>query len=446
MRKPETGNRKLETDYRPVIGLEVHVQAKTRSKMFCGCPADTFGKKPNSVVCPVCLGLPGAIPVPNRAAIEKTIALAKALGCRITKFSQFERKNYFYPDLPKGFQISQYEHPIGVEGKLLGFAVSRVHLEEDTGKLLHEGGQTFIDFNRSGVPLVEIVTEPEFEDPARVSEFLKELRLLVVNADISDADMEKGSMRLEANVSLKKSGSKKLPGYKVELKNINSFAFLKKALEVEIERQGKLLKSGKQPHQETRGFDPKRGVTVAQRTKEEAFDYRYFPEPDIPPLEKILVQKVTRTKTITADAILVESPEKIREKYRSQGLSAQYTEVLVGNPKLARIFEEVSAKIPADEAANIIVNRRFGDPLRLGVKKLIAAYEKERKKEVLSGDKLLPTAKRVVADNPRAVSDYRQGKTAALKFLLGQLMRETDGKMDPKVGELILKKLCDART
>jgi len=430
----------------PVIGLEVHVQVKTRSKMFCGCPANTFGKPPNSVVCPVCLGLPGAMPVPNKVALEKTIVLAEALGCRITKFSQFERKNYFYPDLPKGFQISQYEHPIGIGGSLKGITVGRVHLEEDAGKLLHRGGQTLVDFNRSGVPLAEIVTEPEFDDPSRVVEFLKELRLLVINAGISNADMEKGSMRLEANVSLRKVGVKVLPGYKVELKNINSFAFLKRALEVEIERQKNLLAAGEKIRQETRGFDPKRGVTLLQRSKEEAFDYRYFPEPDIPPLEKILIQKAAKKKAYPLGAVSTLSPDALRDKYRSRGLSAQYVEVLVANPRLAKLFEEVSARVPVGEAANIIVNRRFGDPLKLGAKKLLEAYEKKVHKEVLSEEELLSFAERIVLDNPRAVSDYAKGKTTALKFLLGQLMRETKGKMNPNEGEMVLKRLVNART
>src|SRR3990170_2388058 len=211
---------KKPISYQPVIGLEVHTQVKTKSKMFCGCPADPFGREPNSSTCPVCLALPGALPVPNEVAIQKTVQLAQALGCQIADFSQFERKNYFYPDLPKGFQISQYARPVGEMGKFEGITVRRVHLEEDTGKLIHEKGESLVDFNRSGVPLIEIVTEPEFSDPQMVSDFLKNLRTVVTHHRISDADMEKGSMRLEANISLKEEGEKELPSYKVELKNI----------------------------------------------------------------------------------------------------------------------------------------------------------------------------------------------------------------------------------
>ncbi len=420
----------------PVIGLEVHVQAKTKSKMFCGCPADVFGKEPNSMTCPVCLGLPGAIPVPNKRAVEKTVLLAKALGCEITKFSQFERKNYFYPDLPKGFQISQYAGPVGAGGKFEGISISRVHLEEDTGRLLHEESTTLVDFNRSGIPLIEVVTEPEFFDPAAVSRFSKELRIIIVHLGISDADMEKGSLRLEANISLRKKGMRELPPYKVELKNINSFAFLEKGLRVEIERQTKLLEKGKKIEQETRGYDQKRGITVAQRRKEEAFDYRYFPEPDIPPLTGISLK--------TEEEIYM--PREMRKKYRALGLPPQYSDVLVRNRELASIFDVVRREIPVDSAANIIINKRFGDPLKMGAKGLVTAYKRERKKEVLSGGELKAVAEKVVLDNQAAVRDYASGKEAALQFLLGQLMRETKGKVGPEEGKKLLKRLIDART
>jgi len=315
--------------YEPVIGLEIHVQVKTKSKMFCGCPADTFGKKPNSTTCPVCLGLPGAIPVPNKKALEKTVLLANALHCQIADFSQFERKNYFYPDLPKGFQISQYVDPIGTSGSFEGISMTRVHLEEDTGRLVHKKNATLVDFNRSGIPLIEIVTEPEFSDPRKTRSFLKELRRLIVHIRVSDADMEKGSMRLEANISLRKKGGKDIPSYKVELKNINSFGFVEKALYAEISRQESILRGGGRVSQETRGFDEKRGLTFSQRKKEEAFDYRYFPEPDIPPLlPKSL--KVSRQ---------IETLKEAREKYLGLGLSKQYAEVFfLTDKELSIIF------------------------------------------------------------------------------------------------------------
>ncbi|GMR19194.1 MAG: Asp-tRNA(Asn)/Glu-tRNA(Gln) amidotransferase subunit GatB [Patescibacteria group bacterium] len=419
----------------PVIGLEVHVQVKTRSKMFCGCPADVFGRKPNTATCPVCLGLPGAMPVPNAKAIEKTVLLAKSLGCKITRFSQFERKNYFYPDLPKGFQISQYAGPIGEGGQLKGISIRRVHLEEDTGRLVHESSATLVDFNRSGVPLIEIVSEPEFSDPAKVTEFLKELRTTIIYLGISDADMEKGSLRLEANVSLQEENNVKLPEYKVELKNINSFAFLEKAVRAEIARQTEVMKEGLSIPQETRGFDEKRGVTVLQRRKEEALDYRYLPEPDIPPITEKLFRGVRGKKTLS----------QVRKEYLSLGLSRQYAEVLIKRSDLAALFEGVRKKMPPKEAADVIVNKRFGSPRELGAEGIISAYQKQLGNEVISGEELSAIAEKVVLDNPAAVSDYAAGKENALQFLFGQLMRETQGKLAPKEGKDILKKKTNAR-
>jgi aspartyl-tRNA(Asn)/glutamyl-tRNA(Gln) amidotransferase subunit B len=418
------------TKYEPVIGLEVHTQVKTLSKMFCGCPADSFGREPNSNTCPVCLALPGALPVPNEIAIRKTTQLAQALGCRLAEFSQFERKNYFYPDLPKGFQISQYAHPVGETGKFEVTTIRRVHLEEDTGKLIHEGGESLVDFNRSGVPLIEIVTEPEFSDPVAVTKFLKELRTLLVHLDISTADMEKGSLRLEANISLRRIGEKGLPSYKVELKNINSFAFLEKALGVEIKRQKELLEKGEEVAQETRGYNEKQGVTVSQRRKEEAFDYRYFPEPDLPPL----------TKAVLAAGGEVVTPQEKRESYRDLGIPSQYVEVLIQDRKLAALFEALRPEIRTAELANILVNRRFGDPLKLGKEKILVLYRQKQAKEFLSGEDLGPIAEKVVLDNPAAVSDYVQGKPNALQFLLGQLMKESGGKVNPEEGRDALKK------
>ncbi|OGC38500.1 hypothetical protein A2V54_02540 [candidate division WWE3 bacterium RBG_19FT_COMBO_53_11] len=425
--------------YEPVIGLEVHTQVKTASKMFCGCPADSFGREPNSNTCPVCLALPGALPVPNEIAVQKTIQLAKALGCQIADFSQFERKNYFYPDLPKGFQISQYAHPVGEAGEFEGIPVRRVHLEEDTGKLIHEGGESLVDFNRSGVPLIEIVTEPEFSDPAVVTKFLKELRTLLVHLEISDADMEKGSLRLEANISLRRAGEKDLPPYKVELKNINSFGFLEKALRVEIERQQELLASGKEVAQETRGFDEKKGVTVSQRRKEEAFDYRYFPEPDLPPLTK---------QTLRFEGKAMRTPQELRDDYIAQGVSPDYSDILVRDPSLSQgtaAFAKATRESIAG-SASILINKRYGDLKKEPIEKIVSRYKVSQEKVLLTGGEIETLADKIVLDNESAVADYLKGKEPALQFLLGQLMKESGGKVAPQEALDLLKKKIHART
>lgn len=435
-----SGERSRTMKLIPVIGLEIHVQLNTKSKLFCGCSAESFGKKPNTQVCPVCLGLPGAIPSPpNIEAIKKAVLVAKALNCQLAKESYFERKNYFYPDLPKGYQISQYQTALGEGGRFstwdgeTNVGIIRAHLEEDAAKLIHEPGQTLVDFNRAGVPLLEIVTEPNLETPAQSKTVLKELRALLRHLKVSDVDMEKGSMRLEANISLRREGAK-LPPYKVELKNINSFNFLLKALEKEIERQRILLQMGKKVVQETRGYSEEKGETFSQRRKEEAFDYRYFPEPDLPPIT---------TKLLTYKGRITLPGEQRQQFERKYQLSRQYVDVLVSDPKLVELFEGAVQKAedftPA-ELANVIVNRRYGDPKKLGATGLIKAMKTNKEKVQVPEAKVEEYIDKIILDNPKAVGDYKAGKEAALQFLLGALMRETKGRADPNKAKDLLKK------
>ncbi len=386
------------TNWQPVIGFEVHIELATNSKMFCGCPADHFGKAPNTQTCPVCLGLPGALPVPNARAIEWCIKLGLALGCQINLTSKFDRKNYFYPDLPKGYQISQYDMPFCHNGELLGHKITRVHLEEDTGKLIHSRNQTLIDFNRSGVPLVEVVTEPDFASVQDSDAFLKELQSIVRALKISTADMEKGSMRLEANISLKPADSHDLPDYKVEVKNVNSFRFIKKAIEFEIARQSQLLESGVNPLQETRGFSETKGETVGQRSKEAAHDYRYFPEPDIPPLQ------FSQDQVDSWRSQLPKLPSHTRQDLLSLGLSENYVKIIAADEKMFNEFMKNPSKANADS----LVNKRPPKP------KSISPSPKDTRSVVES----------VIADNPKAIADIKAGKTQVMGFLIGQLKKQ----------------------
>ena len=432
-------------NYKPVIGLEVHVELKTNSKMFCSCSADYFTKEPNSHTCPVCLGLPGALPYPNKKAIEWCVMIGLALNCEIPLFSKFDRKNYFYPDLSKGYQISQYDKPFCQNGciklqngKRIG--ITRVHMEEDTGKLIHETIDdkkvSLIDFNRSGVPLVEIVTEPDFETAEEVKEYLQKLQQIVRYLGVSNADMEKGNMRLEPNISLREDGKKDLPKYKVEVKNINSFNFVGKAIEHEIKRQKELLEHGKVPVQETRGFVEKNSSTITQRVKEGASDYRYFPEPDIPPI------RWTKEEIEKIKVSLPELPDEKTLRFQKQyNLSVYDTVLLTENITVSEYFETSvvagAKKVTPKQIANTIINKKVDIDNTLPAK-LIEEIIKGTKKTNINEEYLNKIIDKVLSENQKAVEDYKKGKRTVIMFLVGQVMRQFKEKVDAEKIKAVL--------
>jgi len=443
------------TKIKPIIGLEVHIELKTKSKMFCGCSADYFGKPPNTSTCPVCLGLPGALPAPNKKAVEKTIMLGLALNCQISSLSKFDRKNYFYPDLPKGYQISQYDLPLATNGNLalqtpslkLQTRIRRVHLEEDTAKMTHLGNFTLIDFNRSGVPLVEIVTEPDFESSIQVEEFLKYLQKLVRWLGISQANMEKGQMRCEPTVNLKVVKEGKIYYTPlVELKNINSFRFVRKAIDWEIQRQLEEFKKTERVKEEgnktTRGWDEKTGTTVLQREKEEASDYRYFPEPDIPPI------KITKSQISNLKSQIPELPqEKMIRFIREYGISEYNARILTEERRVSDYFEkaveEAKETLEPTFIANIIINKKV-DIGKISAANLVKTLIQEQKATKIGGSNLEKIVLEVLRENQKAVEDYKKGKTNALQFLIGQAMAKTKGQANLKeLKEKLISKLAN---
>ncbi len=473
--------------FEPVIGLEIHAQLQTRTKIFCGC-STAFGAPPNSHVCPVCLGMPGALPVLNRAAVDYAIKAALALGCDIQPLSIFARKNYFYPDLPKGYQISQYERPlalgggldISVDGHGKRVGLTRIHMEEDAGKSLHEGfpdsdRRTYIDYNRSGVPLIEIVSEPDMRSAAEAAEFFERLRDILVWLGVNDGNMEEGSLRCDANVSVRPAGQERF-GTKAEVKNLNSFRYLEKALEYEIDRQVDLLEGGGRVVQETRLWDSAAGRTLSMRSKEEAHDYRYFPEPDLPPLV------VTEARVAAVRGTMPELPEARRRRFVDRyGLPEYDAGVLTSSSGLADYFEQVAAASGNAKAAS---NWVMGELLRTMKERgsaieqvpltpaalagLIAlvdkgtlsssiakevfakAYDTGRSAEDIvaaeglaqNSDEgaLLAIVRDVIAANPAIVDEYRAGKTKAFGFLVGQIMKGSGGKANPKLANELLKR------
>ena len=461
--------------YEPVIGLEVHVQLATATKIFCGCPT-SFGAPPNTNVCPVCLGLPGALPVLSREAVELAIKGALALDCRVNPQSRFARKNYFYPDLPKGYQISQYDEPLGehgyvdivVEGVAKRIGITRVHMEDDAGKSIHDGFRdsdrySYVDLNRSGTPLIEIVSDPDMRTSDEAYAYLTELKQVLQFAEVSTCDMEKGHLRCDANVSVRVKGAEKF-GTKVEVKNLNSFRFLKLALDYEIARQVALIESGGEVEQETRLYNPDEGETAGMRSKEHAHDYRYFPEPDLVPLrigEKWLAE---------VKAGMPELPARKRARFIGEyGLRQYDAEVLTATRAVSEYYETV-AKVSGDPktAANWVMGDLMGllkaegkeiaespvSPGNLGeLVKLIAQgelsgklakevfpkmfstgqpadviVEREGLRQISDTGALEKIIADVIAGNPKQVEQYKGGKTTVINFLVGQAMRATRGQ------------------
>ncbi|MGB9876824.1 MAG: Asp-tRNA(Asn)/Glu-tRNA(Gln) amidotransferase subunit GatB [bacterium] len=467
--------------YLPVIGMEVHAELLTSTKMFCRCPTK-FGRAPNTQTCPICLGFPGVLPVTNKKAVEFTIMTALALNCKVSPLAKFARKNYFYPDLPKNYQISQYELPIGKEGvleievggKKKEIRIRRVHLEEDTGRLIHLGDKSYIDFNRSGVPLMEIVTEPDINSPEEAREFMERLRLLLQYLGVCDGKMEEGSLRCEPNISLYDLETNSW-GTKVEIKNLGSIRAVSEALEFEINRQLKILEAGGKIEQETRGWNEERKETFSMRGKEEAHDYRYFPEPDIPPIviNEEWLEEIKRK--------IPELPANKEERFvREMGLSREEAHILVLSLPLARLFEEAIALYPQPkkianwlisdfqgilntekksieevpfkaellvEMLNLldegiisikIAKDIFPDIVLRGIspRKII---EEKGLLQITDEETIRKIVEEVIEEEKDAVEQYLKGKEKAMGFLMGQIMRKTQGKANPSLANHILK-------
>ena len=430
-------------NYKLVLGLEIHLHLRTKRKMFCRCSADIWEKEANSITCPVCLGLPGALPVPNEDAVKKTQLLGLALGCSLNQNSKFDRKHYFYPDLPKGYQISQYKEPLCLGGQVeldSGFIadIERIHLEEDVAKSFHEDDRTLLDFNKSGMPLVEIVTKPVFSNTSDAVDFCKKIQQIVRFLDIGNVDMEKGQMRLEANISLRTQEMEKkgeLCNYKVEVKNINSFRFMEKAVLAEIDRQLQVFENGDIPVQENRGYNETTGKTVPQRTKEDAKDYRYFPEPDIPPMV-FSDEYISELKKE-----LPELPYMIKKRLvQDYGIKMSESIVLVDNfgIEVVNKFEEFSKRgLDSRKLASALINKKETHSWTFDKFKDFLLTPDES----IGENDLKDIIKKVIENNPKAVEDYKNGKESSIQFLFGQLMRETGGKVKPDRGIPLIKSL-----
>ncbi len=473
-------------DFEPVIGLEVHVQMATETKCFCSCKVE-FGAEPNTNVCPVCLALPGSLPVLNKRALEYAIKASLALNCKVHELSVFARKNYFYPDLPKGYQISQYDKPLAtdgyidikVDGKHERIRIHRLHMEEDAGKTIHEGNHSYVDLNRAGTPLMEIVSEPDIRSAVGARLYLEKLRNIMRYIGVSDADMEKGQLRCDVNISLRPKGEEKF-GTKVEIKNLNSFRFVQKAIEYEIERQAKVLSKGETIEQETRLFDPSSGKTFVMRTKEEAHDYRYFPDPDLIPV------RITTAYIEEIKNSLPELPDQKEQRFISEfGLTEYDADVLVADKDRAIFFEkavEVYSKNPK-AIANWIINELLGKLNEAGIditegpvkpehiaelvelidsgtistkiakevfeevfktsKSPKQIVEEKGLKQVSDEGEIRKIVEEVLANHPAEVEKFKAGNQKLMGFFVGQVMKATKGKANPKLVNKILQELLN---
>lgn len=465
--------------YTPTIGLEVHAELKTKTKMFCNSKNDPEEDKPNVNICPVCMGHPGTLPVINKEAVKHVLKMGTAVGGTCADFTEFDRKNYFYPDLPKGYQISQYKYPLVSGGTLEDVTLTRIHLEEDTARSIHErGNYSLLDFNRAGVPLMELVTEPEIYSALQAGRFARELQRLLRYLHASDANMEKGQMRVEANVSISKDDKR---GVKVEVKNLNSFRAVERAIAYEIDRQTKLLERGEAVAQETRGWDERRQKTISQRIKEEAHDYRYFPDPDLP---KLYVSEIPEFQKGELEKNLPELPWQRRKRLVTDfGLTDEAADIFVNNLELGEFFEAVVKQLDDDKelvrrASNYITSdllglmghssdikispQDFATIITMVAEGALSSRSAKSTLELMYKDEIPGTpeeiaekhgllqksdegelqnvAKNVIAQNPAVATEYKNGKEQALQFLVGQGMKETGGSADPqKLAEMLKK-------
>ena len=474
--------------YRPTIGLEVHAELKTRTKMFCGSANDPDETRPNVNICPVCMAHPGTLPVINREAVRHILRVGSAIGGTFADFSEFDRKSYFYPDIPKGYQISQYEHPLIVGGELSGVAITRVHLEEDTARSIHSSGKSLVDFNRAGIPLMELVTEPVIPDAETAGRFARELQLLLRTLGASEANLEKGEMRIEANVSVASDARSDLKskfsrsdlvsplGTKVEVKNLNSFRSVERAIAFEIRRQTALIEEGGKVVQETRGWNEAKQETFHQRFKEGSADYRYFPEPDLP---KLFLSEIPELSRDAIHASLPELPWERRARYAALGLKANDAVFITASVERGAFFDAVVREFdgqrePVALAANYFISDLAGDPgkatpasfarlMRMFISQslssrgakdtLLVLVEKGGDPEIIAKERrfiqihdsaaLTTIVDTMLAREEKAVLEYKGGKQAALQYLIGKAMKESGGAGNPDVLRKLIKEKLD---